>query len=67
MSYKQLSYEERVQIELLKRNGVSVRGIARLLERSPNTISRELREKKVTGVYLPKKAQQKRVSLNRYI
>lgn len=59
MSYKQLSYEERVQIELLKRNGVSIRGIARLLERSPNTISRELREKKVTGVYLPKKAQQK--------
>jgi IS30 family transposase len=48
--YKQLSYEERVQIELLKRNGVSIRGIARLLERSPNTISRELREKKVKGV-----------------
>jgi transposase, IS30 family len=59
MKYKQLSFEERVQIELLKRSGVSIRGIARLLARSPNTISRELKEKKVNGVYLPKKAQHK--------
>jgi len=57
--YQQLSFEERVQIELLKRNGVSTRGIARLLERSPNTISREVREKVVGGVYLPKKAHHK--------
>lgn len=59
MKYHQLSFEERVQIELLKINGVSIRGIARLLERSPNTISRELREKLVKGVYLPKKAHHK--------
>lgn len=59
MKYQQLSFEERVQIELLKRNGVSIRGIARLLERSPNTISRELKEKQVHGVYLPKKAHHK--------
>lgn len=59
MTYTQLSYEERVQIDMLHRNGVSMRGIARLLERSPNTISRELREKKVKGVYTPKKAQHK--------
>lgn len=59
MKYKQLSFEERVQIELLKRSGVSVRGIAAVLGRSPNTISRELREKKVNGLYLPKKAQHK--------
>jgi len=59
MKYKQLSYEERIQIDLLYRNNVSIRGIARLLERSPNTISRELREKKVKGVYLPKKAHHK--------
>jgi IS30 family transposase len=59
MKYQQLSFEELVQIELLKRNGVSVRGIAKLLERSPNTISRELREKQVHGVYLPKKAHHK--------
>lgn len=59
MTYKQLNYEERVQIDMLHRNGVSIRGIARLLERSPNTISRELREKRVLGRYTPKKAQQK--------
>jgi len=59
MKYKQLSFEERVQIELLKRSGVSIRGVGRLLGRSPNTISRELREKLVKGVYLPKKAHHK--------
>lgn len=59
MKYHQLRYEERVQIELLKRSGVSIRGIAGLLERSPNTISRELREKQVHAVYLPKKAHHK--------
>lgn len=59
MKYRQLSFEERVQIELLKRSGVSIRGIAQLLGRSPNTISRELREKLVQGVYLPTKAQHK--------
>lgn len=59
MKYRQLSYEERVQIDMLYRKGVSIRGIGRLLERSPNTISRELLEKKVKGVYTPKKAQHK--------
>lgn len=59
MKYQQLRFEERVQIELLKRSGVSIRGIARLLLRSPNTISRELREKLVNGLYLPKKAHHK--------
>jgi IS30 family transposase len=80
MKYQQLSFEERVQIELLKRSGVSIRGIGRLLGRSPNTISRELREKLVKGVYLPKKAHHKtyyrrylskrqclKVSLNPYL
>lgn len=36
-----------------------MRGIGRLLGRSPNTISRELIEKQVHGVYLPKKAHHK--------
>lgn len=80
MKYQQLRFEERVQIELLKRSGVSIRGIGRLLSRSPNTISRELREKQVYGVYLPKKAHHKtyyrrylskrqclKVSLNPYL
>lgn len=59
MKYKQLSYEERVQIEVLKRDGNGVRAIARTLKRSPSTISLELKEKTVHGVYIPKKAQHK--------
>ena len=37
----------------------SIRKIAKHLGRSSNTISRELREKKVKGLYIPKKAQHK--------
>lgn len=57
--YKQLSYEERIQIHTLQQNGESIRDIAKQLGRSPNTISRELKEKKVKNVYIPKKAQHK--------
>ena len=57
--YHQLSYEERVKIEVLKAEGKSVRSIAKTLGRSPNTIALELREKQVKGKYNPKKAQHK--------
>lgn len=57
--YGQLSYEERVKIEVLRLRGESSRSIAKALDRSPNTIARELREKRVHGVYTPKKAQHK--------
>ncbi len=57
--YHQLSYEERVVISTLKARGESDRAVARVLGRSPNTISYELREKKVKGAYTPKKAQHK--------
>lgn len=57
--YRHLSYEERVEIGALRRRGVRVRDIARVLGRSPNTISRELREKQVRQAYIPKKAQHK--------
>lgn len=59
MRYKQLGYEERVQIEVLRRCGSGVREIGRQLGRSPSTISRELKEKTVHGVYTPRKAQHK--------
>lgn len=58
-SFRQLSYEERVLVGSLHAAGSSVRSIAAALERSPNTISRELREKKVRGRYVVKKAQHK--------
>lgn len=58
-SFSQLSYEERVLIGSLQAAGSSVRSIAAALDRSPNTVSRELREKKVKGTYVVKKAQHK--------
>jgi len=58
-TYRQLSYEERVKIEMLLARGESVRQVARTLGRSPNTIAREVREKKVRGRYTPKKAHHK--------
>ena len=58
-TFTQLTYEERVQIESLKMQKYSVRRIALVLGRSPNTISRELRERRVKGLYIPKKAQHK--------
>lgn len=58
-SFSQLSYEERVLVGSLHAAGSSARSIAAVLGRSPNTIARELREKKVKGVYVCKKAQHK--------
>ena len=57
--FMQLSYEERVVIGSLRAAGSSIRSIAVALDRSPNTIARELREKKVKGEYVVKKAQHK--------
>lgn len=58
-SFNQLSYEERVIIGSFHAAGSSARSIAAVLSRSPNTISRELREKRVKGTYVVKKAQHK--------
>lgn len=57
--YKQLSYEERVKIATLKERGDSIRSIASVLGRSPNTVAKELQDKKVHGLYNPKKAHTK--------
>lgn len=57
-SFKQLTYEERVKIETLLHERKSLRYIAKVLGRSPNTLSYELK-KKVKGVYLAKKANHK--------
>jgi len=43
MSYTELSIEERVAIQIGRYQALSQREIARLLGRSPSTISRELR------------------------
>jgi transposase, IS30 family len=57
--YDHLSYEDRVKIEHWHSSGKSIRFIARELGRSPNTISYELRNLKVSGEYIAKKASVK--------
>lgn len=57
--YVGLSDAERSEIEILKRKGYSIRKIAEVLDRSPNTISREIRVNSVAGEYLARKAKSK--------
>ena len=59
MSYHELSVEERATIQIGHIQGLSQRRIARLIERSPSTISRELRRnREVSGRYSAPAAQQ---------
>src|SRR3989344_8473144 len=53
-TYMHLSSQERFVIERLRIKGVGIRGIALVLDRSPNTISREV--KRCVGVYKAEKA-----------
>ena len=57
--YDHLSYEDRVKIEHWHGSDKSIRFIARELGRSPNTISYELKNLKVSGEYVAKKASVK--------
>jgi len=57
--FKQLSKEERFVIEKLYTREVSIRYIASMLGRSPNTIASELKRNRVKGEYSALKAHQK--------
>ena len=59
MQWKNISAVERSEIGILWSRGYSVRSIAKSLERSPNTISYELRRNKTLDTYNPKKAHAK--------
>ena len=59
MKFKNISSVERLEISILKSKGYSIRSIAKKMERSPNTISYELRKNKTNGRYIPKKANDK--------
>jgi transposase, IS30 family len=72
-SYQQLSYDERVRIALLLEAGLSLREISEELERSPSTISREVRRNfppSKTGNHLAVNAHQlaqiRKISSRRY-
>ncbi|MBC2692623.1 MULTISPECIES: IS30 family transposase [Pseudomonas] len=58
MSYHELSIEERVTVQIGQLQGLSQRHIARLLDRSPSTVSRELRRNtSLQGTYVAHQAQ----------
>lgn len=59
MKYKHLRFEERFVIERLLSKKIPIREISRFLGRSPNTISREIQQNQVKGIYDAKKAQLK--------
>ena len=58
MSYQELSIEERVTIQVGQLQGLSQRAIARMLNRSPSTISRELRRNAAASAYSASQAHQ---------
>jgi len=63
MRYTHLSQDERYQIQRLYRSSVSIHWIAEILDRSPSTISRELKRNAGDGSYQAANAQ--RVSVQR--
>lgn len=57
--YTHLIYDERVQISVMKQEGLGIRQIARRLNRSASTVSRELRRNEAPpGIYWPDTAMQ---------
>ena len=65
-NYKHIKETERLEIALLKEKGHSNRDIAKMLERSPNTISFEINNNSVRGRYDPRKAQHKAYAKRKY-
>ena len=59
MKYHHLSFEERFVIEKLYSAGSAIRRIAEFLNRSVNTVSREIKKHSVKGIYTADKAKQK--------
>ena len=57
MSYTELSIEERATIQVGQYKKLSQREIARMLGRSPSTISRELRRNRLVAGYSAHEAQ----------
>ncbi len=57
MNYNQLTENERYQIYALKKAGHSQQDIAVLMERSPSTISRQLKRNAESRGYRPQQTQ----------
>ena len=61
-----LTRSERFEIYILLNKGYSQRDISRAIQRSPNTISYEIKENKTNGVYDPVKAHRKAIVKRKY-
>ena len=58
MKYRQITADERYTISSLRKQGFSASEIARYLNRSPSTITREVKRNLTEGVYRPKYADE---------
>jgi len=61
-----ISKTERLEIKILRERGYGIREIARVLDRSPSSISGELQRNQVKGAYDPQKAEHKAHNRLRY-
>jgi len=59
LRYKHFTKDERNELAILLKKGYSLRDIARVLDRSPASVSREIKRNSVKGCYEPDKAQHK--------
>jgi len=57
---------ERLEISLLQQKGYGIREISRALDRSPSSISEEIRKNKVNNTYHPQKADHKAYVRRKY-
>jgi len=64
--YKHIKKAERLEITILVERKYKIREIARVLKRSPSTISEEISKNSVNGTYNPYKAQQKAYVKRKY-
>ena len=67
MSYSELSVEERAIIQLSQAQGFTLRGIARLIDRSPSTISRELKRNRGSSGAYSARCAQRQMSIRRQV
>jgi len=64
--YSHITKTERLEIAVLKRKGYSLREIARVLKRSPGTLSEEIKRNSTNGSYEPTKAHHKAYVKRKY-
>ncbi len=59
MSYQHITFSNRLEISILLKKGYFHREIARVLKKNHSSVSREIKNNSVNGVYDPVKAQAK--------